>query len=77
MEGEGLYCLLCKKYGARNLQNKTEQFATVGSARCKVDAIIGHQDCAKHKGAMMVEVLNKISVFQKICIVNSKINSII
>ena len=32
MEGEGMYCLLCKKYGARNLQNNTEQFATVGSA---------------------------------------------
>ena len=24
VEGEGMYCLLCKKCGARSLQNKTE-----------------------------------------------------
>ena len=65
VESEGMYCLLCKKCGARNLQNKTEQFGTVGSARCKVDAITGHRDCAKHKGAIMADVMNKVLVFQK------------
>ena len=65
MEGEDMYCLLCKKYRARNLQNKTEQFATVGPAQHRVDAITGHRDCAMHKGAIMADIMNKISVLQK------------
>ena len=51
VEGEGMYCLLCKKYGARNLQNKTEQFATVRSARCKVDAITGRREMCQTQGS--------------------------
>ena len=60
-EGQGLYCILCKKHGAKNLQNKESKFAETPGVRFHTDAIKGHATGKAHKDARSAEYMQRVS----------------
>lgn len=65
VEGEGMYCLLCRKHARKSMQNKSEVFAQDPSVRYKPGALSSHSESTKHKSAIQGELLNRGSIFQK------------
>ena len=66
-EGQGLYCILCKKHGAKNLQNKESKFAEKPGVRFHADAIKGHATGKAHKDALSAEYMQRVSsIYQSI-----------
>jgi hypothetical protein len=65
VEGEGVYCLLCRKHALKAEQNKSETFGKDPSTRFKIGALADHQNSMKHKKAVEGELMNRVSVFQK------------
>ncbi|PFX25827.1 putative RNA-directed DNA polymerase from transposon BS [Stylophora pistillata] len=65
VEGEGMFCIICKKQGVTNPQNKTDKFSGVASDRFKSDAIETHRKSGRHKSALEVEMISIMSVFHK------------
>ncbi|PFX25821.1 Zinc finger protein 862 [Stylophora pistillata] len=65
VEGKGMFCIICKKQGVTNPQNKTDKFSGVASDRFKSDAIETHRKSGRHKSALEVEMISIMSVFHK------------
>lgn len=65
MEGEGLYCLLCKKHDKCNPQNKSKIFNKVLCRRFRPEALADHLQTTQHKNAITTEMLQRVSCFQK------------
>jgi hypothetical protein len=65
IEGEGMYCLLCRKHQSKSTQNKSETFATEPSTRFKWNALTDHLNAVKHQTTVANELLNRVSHFQK------------
>lgn len=65
VEGEGMYCLACRKYGMKHPQNQKETFAANPGVRLKQHAISGHSTCGLHTTALENAVLQKSSFFEK------------
>ena len=65
VEGQGLFCLLCKKFNVKNPQNKFAIFADEPSCRFRKSTIKDHKKSTKPAGARNAELLNRTSVFQK------------
>ena len=65
VEGQGIFCLLCKKFQVKNQQNKTAIFADEPSCRFRKSTIKDHKKSTKHTGAQNAELYNRTSVFQK------------
>ena len=65
VEGEGMYCLICKKYKSTNQQNKSDIFNETPPVRYKTTAINEHAQSQKHSAAITCEMMNRVSVFQK------------
>ena len=74
VEGEGMYCLICKKYKCTNLQNKSDIFNEKPSVRYKTTAINEHAQSQKHSAAISCEIMNRVSVFQKELDERQKVN---
>ena len=64
-EGAGMFCMLCKKHNAVNLQNKSKKFNTDSSVRFKRTAIIEHGNSQQHKSSVEVELTRRSSSFHK------------
>lgn len=64
VEGEGLYCLLCKKHDTSNLQNKSKIFNKEPCKRFCPEALEDHCRMVQHKNAVASEMLQRVSVFQ-------------
>jgi len=64
-EGEGMFCIICKKHGVTNPQNKTDKFSGVASDRFKSDAIETHRKSRRHRSALEVEMIARMSIFHK------------
>lgn len=64
-EGTGMFCLICKKHNAINLQNKSRKFSTDASVRYKRSAVIEHGNSQQHKSAIQTELTRRTSSFQK------------
>ena len=64
-EGEGLYCLLCKKHDTFNSQNKSKIFNKEPCKRCRPEALADHLQTTQHKNAVAAEMLQRVSCFQK------------
>ena len=64
MEGEGLYCLLCKKLDTFNPQNKSKIFNKEPCKRFRPEAP-DHLQTTQHKNAVAAEMLQRVSCFQK------------
>ena len=65
VEGEGIYCLLCRKHHSKSQQNKSETFATDASKRFKWTTFTDHAASTKHTTTVSNELLNRVSSFQK------------
>ena len=66
VEGEGMFCLLCKKHAIKTVQNKEESaFTQTASMRLKFDALKVHRDSDRHRKAVSQELLQRMSVFHK------------
>ena len=65
IEGEGQYCLICKKFDSKNPQNKKEFFSAEPSTRLKKDCLEEHIATKRHKDAITAILMNRLSVFQK------------
>ena len=74
VEGEGMYCLICKKYKCTNQQNKSDIFNEKPSVRYKTTAINEHAQSQKHSAAISCEMMNRVSVFQKELDERQKVN---
>ena len=74
VEGEGMYCLICKKYKCTNQQNKSDVFNEKPSVRYKTTAINEHGQARKHSAAISCEMMNRVSVFQKELDERQKVN---
>lgn len=64
IEGEGFYCLLCKKHQTANPQNKEVKFTVEPSVRIKEQSLKSHVECSAHQRAVSGELLNRVSYFQ-------------
>ena len=64
IEGEGFYCLLCKKHQTANAQNKEVKFTMEPSVRIKEQSLKSHVECSAHQRAVSGELLNRVSYFQ-------------
>lgn len=66
VEGEGMFCLLCKKHAIKTVQNKEESaFTQTASMRLKYDTLKVHRDSDRHCKAVNQELLQRMSVFHK------------
>ena len=60
-----MFCLLCRKHDATNLQNKSKKFNTEHAVRFKRKSIEEHSASQQHKEAVSAELLSSVSVFQR------------
>ena len=58
VEGDGLYCLLCKKHYMKNPRNKSDIFADEPAKRFRKSTLTSHLKTDKHIGAQNAELLN-------------------
>jgi len=65
VEGEGLYCLLCRKHDTSNPQNKSKIFNKEPCKRFRPEALADHLQTIQHKNAVSAEMLQRVSCFQK------------
>ncbi|KAK3107222.1 hypothetical protein FSP39_009772 [Pinctada imbricata] len=65
VEGQGMFCLLCKENDEQNMQNKSRVFSKDPSVRFKKSAVDEHRNSAQHKGAVQKEMIKRLSVFHK------------
>lgn len=60
-----MFCLLCRKHDAANLQNKSKKFNTEPAVRFKRKSLEEHSTSQQHKAAVSAELLSRVSVFQR------------
>lgn len=60
-----MFCLLCRKHDATNLQNKSKKFNTEPAVRFKRKSVEEHSTSQQHKAAVSAELLSRVSVFQR------------
>ena len=65
VEGQGLYCLLCKRHNNCSAQNKAEKFAAVPSTRFKRATLKEHKASKAHKDTIAIHDTQKHSVYHK------------
>ena len=65
VEGEGVYCILCKKHNAHSTQNKQEKFSLEPSVRFKSTALSGHLNSKTHSEVLQLEQTQRGSIFQR------------
>ena len=65
VEGEGVYCILCKKHNAHSTQNKQEKFSSEPSVRFKSSALSGHLNSKTHSEVEQLEQTQRGSIFQR------------
>ena len=65
VEGEGLFCLLCKKNDTSNPQNKSKVFNKDPCKRFRPEKFEDHCRTSQHMNAVSAEMLQRVSVFQR------------
>ena len=65
VEGEGVYCILCKKHNVHSTQNKQEKFSSEPSVRFKSSALLGHLNSRTHNEVIQLEHTQRGSIFQR------------
>ena len=66
VEGQGFFCILCKKYNATNPQNKSQTFAETPCVRFKEDALKTHITSKSHGASIQTNLIQKTSIFHKV-----------
>jgi hypothetical protein len=65
VEGQGMFCLLCRQNDEHNVQNKAKAFNKNPSVRSKKSAVDEHRKSAQHNGVMQKEMVMRVSVVHK------------
>ena len=66
VEGEGLFCLLCKKHDTSNPQNKLKVFNKELCKRFRLGEFEDHCRTSQHMNAVSAEMLQTDPLFQRI-----------
>ena len=61
VEGEGMFCIACKKHNIKHPQNKHEVFTAAPGIRFKQNAITTHSKRSLHSAVLERETLQKMS----------------
>lgn len=68
VEGQGMFCILCKKHCMKHSVNKRDVFVNTPGTRYLEDALKSHSISNIHKSAIETEMVHKMSVFHtEIC----------
>ena len=65
VEGEGLFCLLCKKHDTSNPQNKSTVFNKEPCKRFHPQEFEDHYHTSQHMNAVSAEMLQRVSMFKR------------
>ena len=65
VEGEGLFCLLCKKHDTSNPQNKLKVFNKEPCKRFRLGEFEDQCRKSQHMNAVSAEMLQRDSLFQR------------
>ena len=65
VEGKGLFYLLCKKHDTSNPQKKSKVFNKELCKQFRPEAFEDHCRMSQHKNAVSVEMLQRVSTFQR------------
>ena len=65
VEGQGMYCALCRKHKVQNKQNKSKTFVEEPSCRIRKATFKDHANSQQHKDAIEAEHLQRVSGFHK------------
>lgn len=60
-----MFCIICKKHGVTNSQNKTDKFSGMASERFKSDTIETHRKSGHNRSALEAEMTARMSIFHK------------
>ena len=64
-EGEGLFCLLCKKHDTSSPQNESKVFNKESFKPLRPKEFEDHCRTSQHMNAVSAEMLQRVSVFQR------------
>ncbi|WAR20733.1 ZN862-like protein [Mya arenaria] len=73
VEGEGMYCLVCKKHMMKHPQNSREVFSVTPGVRFKHDAINTHSGSKIHLDALTSDKFQKTSCFHQELLLKSEL----
>lgn len=62
-EGEGMFCLLCRKHSTVNMQNKSSKYSKDPAVRYKRKAVEDHANSKQHAAAVEAELISRVSFF--------------
>lgn len=63
VEGQGMYCLVCRAHDMKNPRNKQEKFSREPSVRFKIDALESHVQSRIHRDAITTHLVQNVSIF--------------
>ena len=64
-EGQGMFCLLCRKHDTSNNQNKSKKYNVEPAVRFKRKAVEDHANSQQHTAAITAELLSRVSTFEE------------
>ena len=64
-EGQGMFCLLCRKHNVVNTKNKSKKFNMEPAVRFKKKAVEEHANSQQHSAAITTELLSRVSTFNE------------
>lgn len=64
-ERKGMFCLLCRKHGTTNYQNKSKKYSLDPAVRFKRKAVEDHANSQQPAAAVTAELLSRVSTFEE------------
>ena len=64
-EGQGMFCLLCRKHDTSNNQNKSKKYNVEPAVIFKRKAVEDHANSQQHTAAITAELLSRVSTFEE------------
>ena len=60
-----MFCLLCRKHNLKSSRSKSDVWNTTPSVRLRREAVQDHLTTTQHKEAIKLEMMQRVSTFQK------------
>ena len=64
-ENKGMFCLLCRKHNLKSRRSKSDVWYTTPSVQLRYEAVQDHLTTTQHKEAIKLEMMQRVSTFQK------------
>lgn len=64
-ERQGMFCLLCRRHGTSNYQNKSKKYSLEPAIRFKRKAVDNHANSQQHAAAVTAELVSRVSTFEE------------